>query len=207
MKDGNVEYAGVEYKDEHSRDLRLHLFRGALELEAFPVLRRAHGRMGEFEVDASIIGASHAVQIRRGSETITEVLACHVEAVDLYADQLVDVWSNASVKARPTPGVDYQFRLDVRPLEGTRSQIARFRESLASANELGSIGLAFQFPQKTMETPETLLRVSAGEKDLRIESVHVYPGEQAAVFSETLLAPFAAGRLDAAEELVEVGSR
>jgi len=202
----NVKH-GVEYKDEHSQDLRLHLFRGPLALEAFPVLERVGRRVGEFEVDACIIGASHAVQIRRGSETLTEVLACHVEAVDLYADRLVGVWRADEIRTKAGDGLDYRFRVDIAPLNGARDRISRFRESAVTAEQEGAIGLTFRFPQKTAETPETLLRVSADETDLRIESIHVYPGEHAAVISETRLVPRTATSRHAAAELMEVGPR
>lgn len=202
-----MEHAGVEYKDEHSQDLRLHLFQDPLSLEAFPVLKRANRQLGEFEVDAAIIGASHAVQIRRGSQTITEVLACHVEAVDLYADQLLGVWDAEEIRTEAGDGLDYRFRVDIAPLNGARARISRFRESALTAEQEGAIGLTFRFPQKTAETPETLLRVSADETDLRIESIHVYPGEHAAVISETRLVPRTATSRHAAAELMEVGPR
>lgn len=203
-----MEHAGVEYKDEHSRDLRLHLFSGAMPLEAFPVLKRAHRRLGEFEVSAAIIGASHAVQVRRGSETITEVLACHVEAVDLFSDQLIGVWHADEIRTEAAPGLEYRFRVDVAALDGVRRRIVRFRESTTAAEQNGAIGLDFQFPQKTLETPETLLLVSTDAVGLRIESIHVYPGEHVAVISETRFGLTAASEDRAASGLMEeVGSR
>lgn len=198
----------MEYKDERSEDLRLHLFRGELELAAFPVLERRRMRVGGLFVDASIIGASHAVQIGVGSETITEVLACRVAAVDMYADRLEGAWPiDETVRMQPAPGLGYAFACEVRPLGPSRAMVEQFHALVDGANGRTAVGLKFRFPQRTVEPPETLLYVTADEGALSIRSLHVYPGEEVGVFSETRLAFTEAAGMDAARELVEVGRR
>lgn len=198
----------MEYKDERSEDLRLHLFRGQLELDAFPVIERRRRLMGGFAVDASIIGASHAVQVGVGGETVTEVLACRVAAVGLFADRLARVCRiDETARVRSIPGLGYDFSCVVKPLEQARDVLAEFRELVKSADRSGAVGLAFTFPQRTLHTPETLLHVSADEAELTIRSMHVYPGEDVAVVSESSLIVVAVTGVEAAPQLMEVGAR
>ncbi len=185
----------VEYKDERSGDLRLHLFRGELDLEAFQVLERRRRRIGDFSVDAAIIGASHAVQVRFGDEVVTEVLACRTKAVDLFADRLLGVWRiEDEVSRRAAPGLSYEFASLVRPLAGMRNWLADLRETIGLADAAGGIGLTFEFPRKTERAPETLLRVWVQGGGVKIRSIHVYPGEDVAVVSDTSLSAVAVGR-------------
>ncbi|MBI1355452.1 MAG: DUF2617 family protein [Acidobacteria bacterium] len=184
----------MEYKDERSEDLRLRLFQGALELTAFPVVARAVTRMAGLEVDACIIGASHAVQIRAGERTLTEVLACRTEAAELFADRLAGSWGlGGSVSLEPWPGLGYWFESELLPLADSGALIEDFRRSVRAAALVGEIGLSFLFPslgppQPGSLSPETLLYVSALEGELGIRSVHVYPGEGLAVLSRSRLA-------------------
>lgn len=197
----------MEYKDERSEDLRLHLFRGRLNVEAFPVVVRERLRLGAFEADAAIIGASHAVQLRFGEETLTEVLACRVAAVDAFVDRLSGVWRiHEAVGIEPVPGIRYACACEVAPLESSQGLLAEFRGAVESASALGAIGLSFRFPQKTAEPPETLLLVSARDGEMSIRSLHVYPNEGAVVRSETRLAAAPSVR-EAGRRLAEVGSR
>lgn len=200
----------MEYKDERSDALRLHLFRGEVELDAFPVIRRSLRQLQGFDVDAAIIGASHAVQIRIGAETITEVLACRVEAVDRFADRLEGVWRlGAPVDVTLASGAEYACGCEPAPLGRAEARLEQLRQQIqlsqaSSSEEPGSIGLTFQFPQRTERTPETLVRVSLEAEALRIHSAHVYPGEDLAVFSETVVRAAALG-LKHSHQLVEVG--
>jgi len=197
----------VEYKDERSEDLRLHLFGGSLDMEAFPVVIRERRRLGAFEADAAIIGASHAVQVRIGEETLTEVLACRVAAVDAFADRLRGVWRiEETVGIEPVPGIRYACACEATPLESSQGLLLEFRAAVESAAAAGGIGLGFRFPQRTDEAPETLLHVSAHEGEMSIRSLHVYPNEGAVVRSETRLTAAPSVR-EAGRQLLEVGSR
>ena len=204
--------ASIEYKDERSGDLRLHLFRGPLDLEAFQVLERRRMRLGGFDIDASIIGASHAVQVRVGAETVTEALACRTAAVDLFADRLIGVWGvDDAVRRQAAPDVGYEFACEVAPLELAEPRLKELRQAAAGAQAQGAIGLRFRFPRRTERTPETLLRVWVEEGAMRIRSMHVYPGEDVAVTSDTVIrdtrlagAAVEARRRERALELEEV---
>jgi hypothetical protein len=176
----------LEYKDERSDDLRLHLFRGEVDLEAFQVIKRRCDKIGDFEVDAAIIGASHAVQVRFGDEVFTEVLACSAKAVDLYSDRLDGVWRvEDEVRRQRAPGLEYSFLCEVQPLGAVERCLADLREMIALRDGRGAIGLTFQFPRKTELTPETLLLVRARQGGLHIRSMHIYPHEEVAVVSDT----------------------
>ncbi len=197
----------MEYQDERSEDLRLHLIRGELDVEVFSVVARERRRTGDFLIDASIIGASHAVQVRIGAETFTEVLACRVAAAESFIDRLSGVWRiDEAAELQPLPGISYACACEVTPLESSGDLLAEFRALTDSASALGAIGLSFRFPQKTVEPPETLLFVSARDGEMSIRSLHVYPNEGAVVCSQTRLTAAGSVRL-ADERLVEVGSR
>ena len=198
----------MEYKDERSEDLRLHLFRGAIDVEAFSVLARGRRHRDDFAIDASIIGASHAVQVRVGDEIITEVLACRVEAVDLFADRLLGVWKvGEGVILQPSTGLRYGFFCEAAPLGQVEEVVTEIREAVRSADAEGCVGLSFQFPQRTVRTPETLLYVSVQDTELSIRSAHIYPGEDVAVLSETRLTIATTAESELAQQLLEVGAR
>ncbi len=176
-------------------------------METFPVVLRESRSVAGFAVDAAIIGASHAVQMRVGGETLTEVLACRVAAVDAFADRMCGAWRiDEPVRVEPAAGFRYACACDVRSLEHSRGLLAEFRESLDVASQTGGIALSFRFPQQTAEAPETLLCVSARGAEMSIRSLHVYPNEGAVVQSETRLAAPSLDR-EGVRQLVEVGSR
>jgi hypothetical protein len=197
----------MEYKDERSADLRLHLFRGPLELEAFPVVARGGRRIGDVEIDACIIGASHTVQFRIGAETVTEVLACRAEAADRFGDRLLGVWRlEEEVGVEIASGMDYSFSGELTPLAQAHGLLAELREQISAGAGEESIVLAFRFPSMSSQTPETLLRVSADGDGLSIRSAHVYPGEDLTVFSTTRLTFEKGLCLEPAAQLLEVAS-
>lgn len=199
----------MEYKDERSADLRLHLFRGAVDLEAFPVLVRRALSIRGLEIDACIIGASHAVQFRAGDEIVTEVLACRTKGVDRFEEELRGVWRlGEDVRSLSGSPLGYSFDSELAPLDAARSGLARLRERIAKAEGEGSIGLAFQFPSGGGELPETLLHVAARPGGWTVRSAHVYPQEEIAVLSRTILeAPSASAVSAPSERLLEVAAR
>jgi hypothetical protein len=190
----------MEYKDERSADLRLHLFEGPVDLEAFPVLVRRSRTLARVEVDACIIGASHAVQFRAGAQTLTEVLACRTRAVDRFQHRLSGIWRlEEDVCAH-----GYTFTSELAPLAGAQASLAVLRDSIRRAESNGAIGLAFRFPSTGAEPPETLLHVSAEVGRITVRSAHVYPQDGVAVLSRTLLN--AGVPRWPARELVEAGA-
>lgn len=199
----------MEYKDERSADLRLRLFRGPVDLEAFPVLVRRTRPIAGLVVDACIIGASHAVQFRAGEEIVTEVLACRTKAVERFEDERSGVWRlGEDVRAPLGAHIGYSFESEVAPLLAADRALAELRSLVREADARGSIGLAFRFPSIGVERPETLLHVSEQEGRLAVRSAHVYPQEGAAVLSRTVL-DIRPAELESAPatQLLEVGTR
>ena len=190
----------MEYKDERSADLRLHLFRGAVDLEAFPLLLRRKRKLAGIEVDACIIGASHAVQFRTGTEIVTEVLACRTKAVDRFHHLL----SGISRLEEDIRADGYGFTSELVPLADAGATLKALRDSIDGAESEGAIGLAFRFPSAGAEPPETLLHVSADDGRITVRSAHVYPQDEVAVLSRTVLDTLVAAAF--AAELVEAGS-
>jgi len=172
----------VEYKDERSRDLRLRLFRGDVELTAFPVLERGVARAGGLAVEACIIGASHAVQVRFARETLTEVLACRTEAAERFADRLTGAWR---LDEEIAPSSGYAFESETTPIEVSEPRLAWLRGEIEKADAATVIGLAFRFPAAGRETPETLLLAEASRGGARVRSAHVYPNEGVVVWSDS----------------------
>lgn len=190
----------MEYKDEHSGDLRLHVFRGRVELEAFPVVRRGVARMGAIEVDACIIGASHAVQLRFENEALTEVLACRTEAAERLQDRLVGAWR---LEEALEPNESYAFASEITPLEPAGRRLERLRSEIAAVDASRAVGLAFCFPALGREIPETLLLAELVEGGARVRSAHVYSSEGVVVWSDSRLCAGAmrVGDMKSAEDL------
>lgn len=174
----------MEYKDERSGDLRLRLFRGAVALEAFPVLVRGAARGGGLEVEACIIGASHAVQLRSKDKALTEVLACRTEAAEHFQDRLAGSWR---LDQDVAPASGYAFASEITPLAPAVRRLDRLRDEIAAADPACAVGLTFRFPALEREIPETLLLAELAADGARVRSAHVYPGEGVIVWSDSRL--------------------
>lgn len=177
----------IEYKDERCGDLRLRLFRGPLELNTFPVLERRSIRTASYAIDASIIGASHAVQFKVGDETLTEVLACGPEAVRQHDKQLIGVWRlGDDVAPERFAEFSYSFTSEVISLDDAGRSLANLRRAMAVADGVANIGLSFQFPSvDETRAAETILWVDASSATVAVRSAHVYPAENVVVFSQS----------------------
>ncbi len=197
----------IEYKDERCGDLRLRLFRGPLELNTFPVLERRAIRITSCAIDASIIGASHAVQFEIGNEILTEVLACGPEAVRQHDHQLVGVWRlGDAVAPEPFAGLSYSFSSELISLDEAGSALANLRRAMAVADGAANIGLSFQFPSvDETRAAETILWVDASKATVAVRSAHVYPTENVVVFSQSRVSVSASvRRVISQTELVKV---
>jgi hypothetical protein len=199
----------IEYKDERCEDLRLRLFRGPLDLDTFPVLKRRSIRVTSCAIDASIIGASHAVQFKVGDEILTEVLACGPDAVRQHENQLVGVWRLGDVVApERLNALSYSFATEFVSLEDAAGPLSSLRNAAAEAEGAGNIGLAFLFPSvNDLPAAETILCVDASSAAVSVRSAHVYPAEHIAVFSRSQIAlPKSLRRAASQPELVKVGT-
>ncbi len=195
----------IEYKDERCGDLRLRLFRGPLDLNTFPVLERRRIRITSCAIDASIIGASHAVQFEIGDKILTEVLACGPEAVRQHDHQLVGVWRlGDDVAPERFAEFSYSFASELISLDDAESALANLRRATAAAAGVASIGLSLQFPSvDETRAAETILWVDASSAVVSVRSAHVYPAENVVVFSQSRIAmPETLGRVTSQTELV-----
>jgi hypothetical protein len=195
----------IEYKDERCDDLRLRLFSGPLDLNTFPVLERRSIRLPSCAIDASIIGASHAVQFKIGDKILTEVLACGPAAVRQHDHQLVGVWRlGDAVQPEPFTELSYSFASELISLDDAESALANLRRAMAVADGAASIGLSFQFPSvDETRAAETILWVDVSKATVAVRSAHVYPAENVVVFSQSRVAvPETLGRVTSQTELV-----
>jgi hypothetical protein len=194
------------YKDQSASDLRLHLLRGELDLRQFALLDAARLERPRLRVHACIIGASHLLQVELpGAARFNEVFACAevgTASQRVFRGPLEEL--PGALELEIAAGASYRFRsrlaTDSRRWEPLRALEERVRRARARQGESGELGLCFEFPrhptprrsdpagaQRCDEAPKTMLwaGVDASGGTLRVESVHSYPNEDCAVFSET----------------------
>jgi hypothetical protein len=166
-------------------DLRYRLLRGPTDLAPLRVLACRSFAWAGWEVRAVILGASHAVVFRRGSEERAELLTCLPPPLNGETDALLTLAvppdMNASEAALPSDwlpdGATGAVRLSRFPLDGG--------DSLRGDFAPGST-LSFDFPVIAgATTPRTRVGWRADGAALFVETVHTYPEEQWGVRSET----------------------
>lgn len=177
--------SALVYKDQSAKDLWLHLIPGACaDLPALVVLSEMTISFNEWTIRAGILGASHFMSVRKGSNDLfTEVFACVPTLHGGIISTPPFANGDRASYERSFDGVRYLF-------EG---KVVRGRERLEvimpvvyddAASPFHRAALIYQFPTThEKEIPVTIVIVDEHKTGATLSSAHYYPNESSGVFT------------------------
>ncbi len=182
------------YKDQSAAELRLHVLADRVDFQQFRPLATVRLEQPRFQVQTSIIGASHIIHIAYDkTHHVCEILACTDIPPALqpaFSDWIVNL-------ARPidlqlTPALHYHF--EARRTDSQRGQPAfqalsqRIVHTSADTARSSSVGLDYSFPATSRgPAPQTLVWVMLDKPRQRVtlKTAHSYPNEDTIIFSDS----------------------
>lgn len=173
----------LDYIAQSAEQLVLRVFdchppRGVLNILARQTLRK-----GNFQVEACIIGTSHAVLVTHGEHEMAEVFSCGDTGEGPPRLERGLETLNEPVHA-PLEGLNYRFTSHCVPLHAAGSKL---RTLQGRGNSPRRATLCYEFPEDgTIASPMTVVSVNMDE-GLSWETAHSYPNENIVVFTRTEL--------------------
>lgn len=169
----------LPYQDTSHRNLRLCLFRGAIDLSRFKVVSSAVLRHLDMDFEVHVIGASHLVRCGRWSELLS--CAGGSELAPVFA--LGPDFSGRQPFRYLDGNLRFEFEIGLLStggasgpdrLDRAQARISRYPVHLAS--EFAAEGAGHR-------PPLTCLGVRPLERGLEVSSLHYYPQESTGVLS------------------------
>jgi len=179
----------LHYVDQSAQELRLSVVQGPIDTSQLQIISESSIPLGDFSVDAFIIGASHCIQFKiKGVVVLTEVLACVKLDVD---NTLVNSVRNVSKFRYNLHDVTYEFGSHRGTSEAYNTKYASLLEKAAVlSTHKQDTGLIHVFPSVNADPfiPATVVCVDACRKGhIYIDTVHAYPNEDMLVFTKTVI--------------------
>ena len=184
----------LTYKDQSAAELRLHVLADRVDFQHFRPLATVRLEQPRFQVQASIIGASHIVHIAYDNTYhVCEILACTDIPPALqptFSDWIVNL--TRPIDLQLTPALHYHFaarRTDSQHGQSAFRALAQhIVQSGADTARSSSAGLNYSFPATPRgPAPQTLVWVILDKPGQRvtIKTAHSYPNEGAIIFSDS----------------------
>ena len=184
----------LTYKDQSAAELRLHVLADRVDFQHFRPLATVRLEQPQFQVQASIIGASHIIHIAYdNTQHVSEILACTDIPSTLqpaFSDWIVNL--THPVDLQLTPALHYHFtahRTDSRrgqpAFQALAQRIVQARTDTALSS---SIGLDYSFPATPRgPAPQTLvwLMLDKPSQRVTVKTAHSYPNEDTIIFSDS----------------------
>ena len=184
----------LTYKDQSAAELRLHVLADRVDFQHFRPLATVRLEQPQFQVQASIIGASHIIHIAYdNTQHVSEILACTDMPPALqpaFSDWIVNL--THPVDLQLTPALHYHFtahRTDSRrgqpAFQALAQRIVQARTDTALSS---SIGLDYSFPATSRgPAPQTLvwLMLDKPSQRVTVKTAHSYPNEDTIIFSDS----------------------
>lgn len=174
----------IRYQDTSHRNLRLCLFREAIDLSRFKVVSSAVLRHLDMDFEVHVIGASHLIRCGRWSELLS--CAGGSEMAPVFA--LGPKFSGRQPFRYLDGNLRFEFEIGLIStggpsgldrLDRARARLSRFPVHLASE---------FAAENASHCPPMTCLGVRPLERGLEVSSLHYYPQESTAVLSRSVAA-------------------
>lgn len=178
----------LDFKDQHARDLKLHVVQGELDIGQFEVLAEQADIFGAMQVHARIIGASHVISFKYGDLEVHEVFACADVAtsgkVAFFGPLgkvkvLGEIWLDFK-GGRPR----FHYHFDVQELR-LDSNISLLEALENKAKRTSAIGLSYEFPSDGGELLPAKTVVSV-QNHVHVETMHTYPNDNILVSTRTI---------------------
>ena len=184
----------LTYKDQSATELRLHVLADRVDFQHFRPLATVRLEQPQFQVQASIIGASHIVHIAyNNAQHVSEILACTDIPSALqpaFSDWIVNL--THPIDLQLTQALHYHFtahRTDSRrgqpAFQALAQRIVQARTDTALSS---SIGLDYSFPATPRgPAPQTLvwLMLDKPSQRVTVKTAHSYPNEETIIFSDS----------------------
>ena len=207
--------SGLRYKDQSAGELRLHVVAGRLDARRLLPLATARLERDGLCVQAHVIGASHVIHVSdapaaRGSESLTEVVACG--SLSAGVDTAFSGWLKdvaAAVELQFSPRLHYRFTASSTDRQDGLPRFLALKQRIAEdPSPAASLGLDYSFPDSFPErspvssretssealpttgaAPRTLISVAldAQKRRVTVETAHSYPNEGTIVFSDSVV--------------------
>ena len=182
------------YKDQSAAELRLHVLADRVDFQLFRPLATVRLEQPRFQVQASIIGASHIIHIAYdNTHHVSEILACTDIPPALqpaFSDWIVDL--DHPIDLQLTPALHYHFsaqRTDSQHgLPAFQELAQRIVQTSADTTLSSSVGLDYSFPATPRgPAPQTLVWVMLDKPHQRVtlKTAHSYPNEDTIIFSDS----------------------
>ena len=184
----------LTYKDQSAAELRLHVVADRVEFQHFRPLATVRLEQPRFQVQASIIGASHTIYISYdNTQHVCEILACTDIPSALqpaFSDWIVNL--TRPIELQLTPALHYHF--EAQRVDSQRGQPAfralaqRIVQAGADTAPSSSAGLDYSFPATPRgPAPQTLVWVMLDKPGRRValKTAHSYPNEDTIIFSDS----------------------
>ena len=178
------------YKDEHISALKLNLVHKAFDetllekISSKSVTLLLEGKA--ILIDTSIIGASHSVTLKeRGKTLFSEVLANVDLKSALENEVLFFETRDTQEYATEIEGISYTFSSEVFDFEG--DVLEKKLHLLQEQKSALFLEYDFEYHGVSKLSAKTVVSIRQMEQDIMIESAHVYPNEQQALLSKTIL--------------------
>ena len=184
----------LTYKDQSAAELRLHVLADRVDFQHFRPLATVRLEQPQFQVQASIIGASHIIHIAYdNTQHVCEILACTDIPPTLqpaFSDWIVNL-------ARPidlqlTPALHYHFEAQQTDSQRGQSAFQALAQRIVQAStdtaSSSSAGLDYSFPATSRgPAPQTLVWVMLDKTSPRVtlKTAHSYPNEDTIIFSDS----------------------
>lgn len=174
------------FKDLSAHALRLRLYAGPLDWPEVTVFSRDRAVGGDIEIDASVIGSSHVMEVRSGTLALTELLACEAPS----SAQPLAFWrpGDAAIEYAARGQLRYRFAASVLERNDSSAELSQLRQLVRDAGRSPvEVGLAYRFPSAVNGpwTAETLVWASAKPRGVIARTAHSYPSEGLVVLSST----------------------
>lgn len=174
----------IQYQDTSHRNLRLCLFREAIDPSRFKVVSSAGLRHLDLDFQVHVIAASHLIQCGRWSELLS--CAGGSEMTPVFA--LGPDFSGRQPFRYRDGNLRFEFEIGListggesglEQLDRAQARISRYPVHLASEFAADNAGRC---------PPMTCLGVHPLERGLEVSSLHYYPQESTAVLSRSVTA-------------------
>lgn len=180
----------MNYTDQTTDDIRLFLVEGDFGKEQFNVLEENTIKWRNLDVNYGILGESHFVNVSNGTDLFTEICACTSATFDTAKStvHVSDFVSNILNLPIIQTWKEYTYAFNYICIEYSRGERGVSDLRSVKANE-DIHSLAYTFPSKNIfhKKPVTEVYLKKTEDSLFIRTVHTYPNDKLAVFTNSAL--------------------
>lgn len=180
----------VDYQDQSAFGLMLNVIEGDIDKEQFDLRTNNKIIMPNFNIEASIIGASHIISFVCPRLVFHEVFACcdvHTHARRAFFGPLEKVMGKQHLVFGDF--ISYEFNAELVAWKRGQKKLAQLENQIntkGGKKKEGQIGVEYCFAEGSDGiTPKTIILVEAGESFVSIETLHSYPNEMNLVFTKT----------------------